>query len=243
MEEISMRLRFDENTLTKNPKNPISTDVEPTAPPSVANYLDLCHLPAGALAWLFTRTTAQVNSAAMIGKTAYEAGSPVTDSGLLRVDHNVLVLMFQNGAKLAVYPDGAIGHEGQVLECTPESVMSVIGGPQAGMDMGMDSQMDPSIGNPLIGPMADTGIDTTGMDNVAGSPDMENASLGDIGDPVEVAEPMIDGDFYGTPVDGIDPTEEILKQVGATDGPDDLPFALVDDTSNPTLPRRERRKR
>lgn len=234
-----MRLRvINENTLTKNPKNPISTDVTPAAPPSVANYLDLCHLPADALAWLFTRTTAQVNSAGMIGKVAYENGTPVVDSGLLRVDHNVLVLTFQNGTKLAVYPDGAIGHEGQVLETTPESVLSAIGGPST-PEMAMG-------GMPMGGMPEVPQIDTMGMDNLAAPVGQDEASLGDIGDPVEIDEPLIDGNFYGTSVEGLgdhDPTEEILDQVGAVDAPDDFPLALIDDIGNPASSRKERRKR
>ncbi len=233
-----MRLRFDETTLTKNPKNPISTDVEPAAPPSVANYLDLCHLAdTGALPWLFTRTSAQINSAAMIGKVAYDAGTPVQSAALLRHDHNILVIVFSNGTKIAVYPDGAIGHEGQVLACTPEDVQSLLG--PAMNDQSLD--MVPGMQDPA------GGIDVGGMSNLVAPPEpateeLGNTELGEIGDPIEMAEPMIDSEFYGDQIDaGSSPTDEILQQVGAGTGPSDLNLALLDDKGSPM--RGERRRR
>ena len=242
-----MRLRFDETTLSKNPKNPISTDVEPTAPPSVANYLDLCHVPAAALPWLFTRPLSQVNAAAMVAKTAYDAGQPVASAALLRHDHNILVFMFQSGTKLAVYPDGGIGHEGQALACTPEVVQSLLGPSQndAPMDAEPGLPMDELPGVQLTG--AQIGIPMDGMSNMAADPiepaveELGDPELGQIGDPIELSEPMIDSEFFGDKVDGESPTDQILAQVGAVDGPANLNLSLMDDKGSPK--RGERRRR
>lgn len=226
-----MRLRFDETTLTKNPLNPISVDVSPAAAPSVANYLDLCHLPAPCLAWLFTRTPAQLNAAGMIGKVAADAGMPIQDAALLRTDHNVLVLMVGSGKKIAVYPDGAIGHEGQIIASTPEDVMSVIGA-EAAPGMAGDVQY------------ATTGdlLNIGGMDT-ATAPGMEPEEpvLGQVGDPVEMVEPMVDSDFFGDHVEGSDPAGIVLGQIGATEAPADPNLALADSKGRPA--RSERRLR
>jgi hypothetical protein len=122
--------------------------------------LDLMHLPAGVVAWLWKhgRPETQADTAAMVGSIAYQSDDPVVDAGILRADQNILVLHTQSGLKINVYPDGGLGSDGQPLEADPASLqafftggsmmaapgMDPMGGALTGADLGMDmgSPMD-----------------------------------------------------------------------------------------------------
>jgi hypothetical protein len=92
--------------------------------------LDLMHLPSGAVAWLWQhgRPQEQVDSAAMVGATAYHMDDPVIDAAILRADKNILVLHTQSGQSINVYPDGGLGSNGEPLEADPMSIQAFLSG-------------------------------------------------------------------------------------------------------------------
>jgi len=79
--------------------------------------LDLMYLPSGAVAWLFDRPDAQVQSASRLGMMAKDV-NPITDGTCLRADNNVLILTCEGGQKFRVYPDGGVSSNGEVSDFT-----------------------------------------------------------------------------------------------------------------------------
>lgn len=116
--------------------------------------LDLMHLPAGAIAWLwvFNRPSAQVDSAKTFAAMAKQMDDPVVDGGILRADRNVLVLHTASGMKVSVYPDGGLGSNGEPISA--HDVQGIFLGTGNGAlvepEMGVTDPLPVSVNDPAI---------------------------------------------------------------------------------------------
>lgn len=120
--------------------------------------LDLMHLPAGAVAWLwqYHRPQGQIDAAARFGAVANEMDDPVVDGALLRADKNVLVLHTRSGLRVSFYPDGGMGTNGEVID--PEMLNSMFmsndidaeNGSVVALPANLSDPMDDAPGPPML---------------------------------------------------------------------------------------------
>lgn len=78
--------------------------------------MNLMHLPPGAIAWLWDRPAKQIDSAETLAATAAAYSNPVIDATLLRADINVLLIKFEGGETIRVYPDGGCSFNGVPMD-------------------------------------------------------------------------------------------------------------------------------
>lgn len=151
--------------------------------------LNLMHLPAGAVAWLWDRPAKQVDAAEALAVAANAYGNPVTDASLLRADQNILLIKCEGGECFRVYPDGGYSCDGVPMDmggcsavlqgsmdsgCPMDELGHAVGGAPK-EDMGNDEHMDdapPEAGEAL----------PRGLTNLAGEPTQEDIG-GDWGGP------------------------------------------------------------
>jgi len=78
--------------------------------------MNLMHLPAGAISWLWDRPTAQIDAAEALAVAANAYGNPVVDASLLKADQNVLLIKCEGGECFSVYPDGGYSCDGAPMD-------------------------------------------------------------------------------------------------------------------------------
>jgi hypothetical protein len=110
--------------------------------------MNLMHLPAGAISWLWDRPDEQVDAAEALGVKANEMDNPVVDACLLRADQNILIVKCRDGQNFNVYPDGGYSHNGDPTDidgCSCAMGGDVMGGDGMGGEeegMGFDDDFD-----------------------------------------------------------------------------------------------------
>lgn len=105
--------------------------------------MNLMHLPAGAISWLWDRPEEQIDAAEALGVKANEMDNPVADACLLRADQNILIVKCRDGQNFNVYPDGGYSHNGEPTDidgCGCAMGGDVMGGEEEGM--GFDDDFD-----------------------------------------------------------------------------------------------------
>ena len=105
--------------------------------------MNLMHLPAGAISWLWDRPEEQVDAAEALGVKANEMDNPVVDACLLRADQNILIVKCRDGQNFNVYPDGGYSHNGDPTDidgCSGAMGGDSMGGEEEGM--GFDDDFD-----------------------------------------------------------------------------------------------------
>ncbi len=131
--------------------------------------MNLMHLPAGAISWLWDRPEAQTDAAEALGVKANEADNPVVDASLLRSDQNILLIKCRDGQCFNVYPDGGYSHNGEPTDI--DGCANAMDGDSMGDDdegVGFDDNFDAVMS------------EVPGFDNKAAVP--EDAG-GDVGGP------------------------------------------------------------
>lgn len=186
---------LNEKKTSTDPLTPISGSVEVVPVAGIANYLDLIHLPAGAIAWLHARPKSQSNTAAMIAKLTNDAGIGIVSGTLLRNDRNVLVLTLDSGIKMMVYPGGEIGVNGESYAATPEAIGEILNGVHGDHTGGQTDD--------LVAP------EMPGMTNIVG---VEGTGAS----PAEVHDPIIDPNFGSELASNPDDVESWLASLGVT---------------------------
>ena len=149
--------------------------------------LNLMHLPAGAVAWLWDRPRKQVDAAEALAVAAKTYDNPVIDASLLRADQNILLIKCEGGQAFRVYPDGGYSYDGapmdiggcaSVLQGSMDSCPMANGEHDGDMEENMggnDEHMDD------LPPTAAQGVPAN-MTNIAGEPTIEDQG-GDWGGP------------------------------------------------------------
>jgi hypothetical protein len=115
--------------------------------------MNLMHLPAGAISWLWDRPTKQIDAAESLAVAANAHGNPVVDASLLKADQNVLLIKCQGGETFRIYPDGGFSHNDTPMDiggCS--SVLQGMGQSECEMDDN-GHQMDASVDMPMDMPM------------------------------------------------------------------------------------------